>query len=265
MYEELYAPIPDLNAYLHRIGMTPGEITHDEAGLTALVRAHVGHIPFDDMDVWGGGVCPDLGTAALYDKVIVRKRGGYCFELNSLFRTLLRDLGFDVYCVMIHGVRGRDCLGPALHCAVICTIDGVKYFTDVGYGGPAPYGAVAFDGKIHHGYLVREAQGYMLLCDMQSGTEVPAMLFRDVAAQPVDFLAPNFYVSQNPPSIFRNRLMLNLRRPDGIFVTNDNVMKITHPDGSHEVRELQSMDELKEVLTSVFGIDPAEAPLREQF
>ena len=130
MYEELYAPISDLDAYLHRIGMKREDITHDEAGLNALVRAHVGHIPFDDMDVWGAGACPDLSTEALFHKIIVRKRGGYCFELNSLFRTLLRDLGFRVYCVMIHGVRDRDYLGPALHCAVICELDGVKYFTD---------------------------------------------------------------------------------------------------------------------------------------
>ena len=265
MYEELFAPIPDLDAYLARIGMKREDVTHDETGLTALVRAHVGHIPFDDMDVWGPGICPSLSVEDLYNKVIVRKRGGYCFELNSLFRAFLRDLGFEVYCVMIHSVRGRDYVAPALHCAVIVTIDGMKYFTDVGYGGPAPYGAVAFDGLVHHGFFLREEQGYMLLCDVQSGETVPAMLFRDAAAQPVDFITPNFYVSQDRPSIFRNRLMLNLRNDEGIFITNDNEFKIARPDGSHELRTLETMDELKQVLTTYYGIDPAEATLREHF
>ena len=86
-----------------------------------------------------------------------------------------------------------------------------------------------------------------------------------LAAQPVDFITPNFYVSQDRPSIFRNRLMLNLRNDEGIFITNDNEFKIARPDGSHELRTLETMDELKQVLTTYYGIDPAEATLREHF
>ena len=59
--------------------------------------------------------------------------------------------------------------------------------------------------------------------------------------------------------------MLNLRNDEGIFITNDSEFKIARPDGSHELRTLETMDELKEALTAYYGIDPAEAPLREHF
>ncbi|MBR5065483.1 MAG: arylamine N-acetyltransferase, partial [Oscillospiraceae bacterium] len=56
-------------------------------------------------------------------------RGGYCFELNSLFCAFLRAVGFEAYVVTVRIVAGRDFVTPPAHCAVICVIDGEKYFS----------------------------------------------------------------------------------------------------------------------------------------
>lgn len=264
MFEELYAKIPDVDAYLDRIGMKRADVTQDEAGLSALVRAQLSHIPFDDMDVWGAGHCPSLAIEDLFHKIIARRRGGYCFELNGLFCAFLNALGFDAYSVLVRGVENRDYLPLAAHCAVIVTINGVKYFTDVGYGGPAPYGAVAMDGRTHNGFLVGDEGEYRVLRRVEASGPVRAMLFRDQATPPVDFITPNFYVSQNPGSTFRARLSLNLRTPQGIYIVSDRSFKISR-GGESQTRELRDLEDFKQVLRDYYGIDPAEAPIRDIF
>ena len=63
--------------------------------LNELLLAQLIHIPFDSLDVWADGSCPSLKLDDIYDKFINRNRGGYCFELNTFFRSLLNGLGFD--------------------------------------------------------------------------------------------------------------------------------------------------------------------------
>ena len=99
-----------------------------------LIHSQLTHIPFDAMDCWGKGETPSLAIDDLFDKIIVRHRGGYCFELNSLFCTFLRALGYETYIVVVHLLHGFT--PPPAHCAVVCIIDSEKYFCDVGYGGP---------------------------------------------------------------------------------------------------------------------------------
>lgn len=95
MYEELYRPLPDVNAYLERLNISKGDVC-DEAYLDALVTAHQCEIPFENMDVMKKRTI-SLAVEDLFDKIIRRKRGGYCFELNSLFCHLLKALGFEAH------------------------------------------------------------------------------------------------------------------------------------------------------------------------
>ena len=121
MYEELYAPLPDAAAYLNRIGLAKETPEPTAQWLDRLVHAQLTHIPFDAMDVWGRGDTPSLAIDDLFDKIILRRRGGYCFELNSLFCAFLKALGYDAYLVTIHLLR-EDFVPPPAHCAVVCVI-----------------------------------------------------------------------------------------------------------------------------------------------
>ena len=71
MYEELYEKLDGTAAYFERLGLEPGSIRPDLEGLDRVLRAQLNHIPFDDMDVWGKGACPDLGIKALYEKIVL--------------------------------------------------------------------------------------------------------------------------------------------------------------------------------------------------
>ncbi len=81
--------------YFSRISYTgPAEPTLDV--LAALVAAHNRSIPFENLDPLMGVPVADLGTDALFDKLVRRRRGGYCFEQNGVMEYVLSQLGFGV-------------------------------------------------------------------------------------------------------------------------------------------------------------------------
>ena len=262
MYEELYAPLPDVSAYLRRIGISRETPEPTVEWLDKLVHAQLTHIPFDDMDVWGRGDTPSLAISDLFDKIVVRRRGGYCFELNSLFCAFLRALGFDAYLVTIHLLR-EDFVPPPAHCAVICVIGGEKYFCDVGFGGPVPDGCVKYDGRVYHGYrIVRDGAFHCLELMKEDGGAQRVMLYQDAAILPVDMIPMNFHVSQRPGSFFRILLNVNLRLPDGsVWINGKNFSR--HTSTERIDRELRDTEDLKQVLEQHFGIPGDDPPLHD--
>src|SRR5512132_3659500 len=82
-------------AYLDRIGYD-GPHTPDAETLRRLARAHLLAIPFENLDIVPLGRPIRLEPDALFDKIVRRRRGGFCYEVNGLFALLLRELGYDV-------------------------------------------------------------------------------------------------------------------------------------------------------------------------
>ena len=78
MYEALYAPIPDAEAYARRIG-APWPITPDLPTLDQILYAHQRNVPFENLESYAKGIVPSLEIPALFDKLVTRRRGGYCF------------------------------------------------------------------------------------------------------------------------------------------------------------------------------------------
>lgn len=123
----------DIDAYLRRIGLSarPGP-TLD--GLSELGLAHLCSVPFENLDIAAGRAL-SLDLAAIYDKLVVRRRGGFCYELNGLYSWLLRELGFDVTLLagqLVDPVTREP--GPArAHLALLVELDG-PVLVDVGWG-----------------------------------------------------------------------------------------------------------------------------------
>ncbi len=262
MYEELYAPIPDVDAYLERIGLKGEKIENSKEGLDRVLEAHLLHIPFDDLDVWALGACPSLAVEDLFNKIIVNKRGGYCFELNSLFKAFLLSLGFDAYTVICHLNSSMDAMSVPAHCCVIVRIGDKKYFTDVGFGGKVPNKAVEFDGDIHDGYRVG-TEGYYTYVEDLTGEEVKrTFIFKDIPALPVELMPLNFNISQKPGTRFREVPLLSLRYPDGNVTAAGKSLTVIHGKDRVE-RELKDVDELKKAAEEYFGLDLKNAPFRD--
>ena len=242
--------------YLTRIGVhTP--VSCDLQGLNMLVRGQLTHIPFENIDVWTTGCCPSLNTEDLFEKIVLHKRGGYCFELNTLFRILLCSLGFDAYqCIasLIH----EDRVDPPAHNVIICRLDGRKYLIDVGFGGPVPYGAMALQEGACDGFRLWERENMWYL-ERTDGVK-PAFCFRDIPAEIRELVPLNFYISQRPDVHFRHILRCNLRRSDGTVCTLiDNVLQL-RVDG--KLSE-ETVTDIKAVLQTYFGMLPEFITLRK--
>lgn len=90
---EAVDPEVDVDAYLERLQLQRPLHCNSQA-LAALQRAHLVAVPFENLDiVFAGGVLHDRSAAAAK---VVSGRGGWCFELNGSFATLLTQLGYDV-------------------------------------------------------------------------------------------------------------------------------------------------------------------------
>lgn len=120
----------DQHRYLARIGWT-GPVAPDLPTLRSLHRAHVRAVPFENLDIHLG-VPVELDLDRILGKVVDRRRGGFCFELNAAFASLLTSIGFTVE--LLEGqVYGDAELVPFGHLCLRVTLD-VPYLADVGFG-----------------------------------------------------------------------------------------------------------------------------------
>jgi N-hydroxyarylamine O-acetyltransferase len=251
----------DLEAYLARIAYAgPRAPTVDV--LHALVAAHAQAIPFENLDVLlGRGI--DLASDALFDKLVRRRRGGYCFEQNSLFMEALAALGFRVtpLSARVRIDRPREFLPPRTHLFLRVELDGQSWLADVGVGALSLTRAIRFDVEGEQPTpheprrIVREGDRWFHQARLgDSWTDVYE--FTGEEMPPVDREVANWFTSAHPQSHFRNRLIVARAAPEGRRVTLQNDgLKIRERDGSATVRTIASPQELLVVLREHFGLD----------
>lgn len=221
MYEALYASIPDVDAYLERIHTKrPAALTKES--LDDLIFCHQCHVPFENLDIWMFKRDIPLAIASIYDKVVTKHRGGYCFELNALFTALLKDLGYHATSCMCRITRNKNYVPLILHRGIIVRLEDVDYFCDVGYGGPMPPGAVpVVDGvkSVMRGeeyYISRGEIPWWTLKRKTSTEEIESMIqFYTMPQEAIDYIPMNEYCSKNENSVFCQRLYVNKRTPKG--------------------------------------------------
>ncbi len=119
--------------YLKRINYT-GPLTPNLEVLNKLQKAHLLAVPFENLDIHYGHVI-DLKVDRSFNKVVKSKRGGFCYELNSLFHELLVQLGFQTKRISARVYDEQKGYGKEYdHMALVVTIDGMEYLADVGFG-----------------------------------------------------------------------------------------------------------------------------------
>lgn len=113
--------------------------------LQQLQYNHLFHVPFENLDVLRQ-VPIYLNLQRIYEKIVLHRRGGFCYEVNGLFQWLLEELGFDTYLVGATVMRptGRFAKEKT-HVGIIVTLD-QPYLVDVGFGN-SQLQPVTLDGK----------------------------------------------------------------------------------------------------------------------
>jgi N-hydroxyarylamine O-acetyltransferase len=227
----------DLAAYLARIDM-PARPTLDAAGLARLQLAHRLAIPFENLDVMlGRGIAIDSGS--VFAKLVVARRGGYCFEQNRLFLDALADLGFAARPLLARVLLGHaagDPLPPLTHTFSLVTVEGQDWIADPGFGGSyAPVMPLAdgAEGEAPDGArfrLTRQDDGWLLdrhgpaaTTDGRGGGEGwrPQYAFTLAPVAEADLGLSNWWTSTAPASRFRQLVIASIVLPHGLASLTD--------------------------------------------
>ena len=256
-FKPLYSPLPDSKLYLERIGISSINAP-DKETLDRLVLCHQRTVPFENLDIFDADMDISLHIPELYDKIVLRRRGGYCFELNAAFMSLLKSLGYDCYAIAVRVVWNFPDVMPISHRATIVTIDGTRYFCDVGFGGPSPQGAlyldvVGFQESGSNVFEIEKGKSGTTIYRIVDGKRERLLLFGEEPCDPVDFLALNEFQSRGRESMFRKGRLLNLVRETGSATLSGNVLKI-HDDGNTSEKTLADEQELRAAMKEHFGL-----------
>ncbi|QVW25237.1 arylamine N-acetyltransferase [Pseudomonas hormoni] len=255
--------------YLQRLGFDAPPAPTLET-LRQLQFRHTGVFPFENLTTLSGEpVLIDLPS--IEQKVLHDGRGGYCYELNNLFLALLQALGFDAC-----GISGRVVMGQPegawtarTHRLSLVTLEGVRYITDVGFGGMVPTAPLLLDTPDeqltpHEPYRIeRHEDGYTLRANV-AGEWRPMYIFDLQRQEDIDYTVGNWYVSTHPESSFAKQLMV-ARTGEGWRRTLNNGSFAIHRLGSEsERRQIAELDDLVQLLESEFGIRvPEHAHLKQ--
>lgn len=203
-------------------------------------------------------------------KVLLDGRGGYCYELNQLFLTLLQELGYDARGITGHVVMGGppDARTGRTHRLSLVNVEGVRYITDVGFGGMVPTSPLQLDTQepqatAHEPYRLSFNDGAYTLWAEVAGEWRGLYVFDLQIQSPIDYEIGNWYVSTHPASSFVGHLKVALIGPGFRRTLQNANYAIHYLDRPSEKRTLTDADELHALLQDAFGIRlPAHPQLR---
>jgi len=260
-------PSFDQDAWLNRIGYRGSRAPTLET-LRGLVDAHAMAISYESIDVLLDRP-PQLDIQSLQAKMIARRRGGYCFEQNFLFRAGLRSLGFDVTSLQARVVRGLaiDATRPMLHMVLQVNLPEGPYLADVGFGNVAPTAPLRLASDLEQD-TPHEVMRFVRVGDelaLQSRVGAEWMhIYRVVFLPRLDseYEMCNWFTASHPKSLHRSNLIVARPGPGRTRVTLFNAqLTVRHVDGEVERRMLESPSDYREVLRDSFALDLSDAEL----
>lgn len=261
----------DVDKYLRRIGHQ-GAVAPDLATLMALHAAHVDAIPFESLDPYLRRPVP-LDPPALQAKLVDSRRGGYCFEHNTLFKAVLEAIGFQVT-----GLGGRvrwmsppdSPLGPREHMILKVDLPEGAFLADVGFGAclldtPLRFETGDAQRTAMGTFRLTETEGLYTLEAMQPGGWRTAYVFNLEPQIPADYELGNWYTATSPQAPFLAFLIMERLTPAGRYKLINNRFIVEARDGQVvEERPIDSAADLARILDETFGVEPP-APVATVF
>jgi N-hydroxyarylamine O-acetyltransferase len=230
-----------------------------------LQNSHLNTFPFSNLGVLLHENL-SLESQVLFDRVVTKKRGGYCFEQNKILFDVLKYLGFQCDIVLGRVLHNRNIDVPRTHRITRVALAGSNYIVDVGFGplcprepllldsespqnqGDAIYRIIQPDPKC---YLLqkKEIDGWFTLYSFDNGIYTEA-----------DCLCGHHYSSTHPDAVFVNNLVVSLKSYDDIrFLRNGEFHRAG--GGKNTITKISSKENLSEILIEEFGLSLASDQL----
>jgi N-hydroxyarylamine O-acetyltransferase len=219
-----------LDLYFERIKYSRSPAVNLQT-LQELHLLHLQNIPYENIDVFSlQGV--KLDPKSLTRKILLRQRGGYCFEQNGLFFMALTELGFRCHPNMARVHRNRPQPGGRTHQVNLVELDGQTWLCDVGFGGSAFRHPLLLQAGVEveqMGELFRlrssDAHGFYL--EKKMGPEwQPLYTFKVDPALPIDMAMANFYTANSPDHIFLDAVLGTRMTGRGRVTLHNHTFKV---------------------------------------
>lgn len=246
----------NVSAYLRRIGLSA--VDHpDRQFLSRLQENHLLHIPFENLDISLHRPIR-LSLPRVYEKVVERGRGGFCYELNGLFHWLLRECGFHTTLISARVREADGSFGPEFdHLAVLVLLE-TPYVVDVGFGDccrhPLPLTGEELEDISGRYRVISKAdgEGYALQKKMEHNW-VTEYYFTTLPHELQSFTPMCEYHQTSPASTFTQKKMCTIATEDGRITLTQDFLTITQ-DGKKQKRPVASDDQFRDELLRYFGI-----------
>ncbi|GIO65765.1 arylamine N-acetyltransferase family protein [Paenibacillus cookii] len=244
--------------YLNRIGYD-GAVEPTAAVLARLQECHIYHVPYENLDIVNG-VPLSLKLEDLHDKIVSRRRGGYCFELNALFAWLLEEIGFKVTHYFARFWRDEPNPPPMRrHHVLRVEAEGRPFLCDVGVGGIVPVTPLLLAEGIEQPAgneryrLDRDPFFGWMLCEWKHGEWCRLYSFTEEPQLLQDYAMASYWCEHAPESIFTQSAMVFIRTPEGRNTVAGEEFRI-FGSGGVESWVPQSAEEYHQALLKHFGI-----------
>jgi len=260
-----------LHDYLERIGVPDRPAVRASslrADVETLRRLHAAHretFLFENLTIQTGGRI-SLALEDLERKFVDERRGGYCFEHNTLFRSALRDLGFAPITQLGRVRRGPPERWCRTHMVLRIPIgpgDGDVWMADVGFGSigliepmPLREGATSNQGGFE--YSVRREGGLWVLSMRDAVSTQDLYEFSEDPQTPWDVEVANHFTSTHPDSVFRRTLTIQRTARDERVVLRNNI--ITKYRDGRTTDEPLERNHLHAAARELFGITLPDGP-----
>lgn len=250
----------NVDAYLRRIGLNerpPATL----AGLTAIHRAHLLAIPYENIDVQLQRPVT-IERPAIYEKIVERGRGGWCYEMNGILGWALGELGFKA--TRATGSVMREVVGDSSngnHLVLRVELPEGLYLADVGFGDgprdpirvtPGAFHSDGFDFSLRR----VDSRWWRLINDPRGGA--PSFDFNldpadeNLLAEKCEFL------QTSAASTFVQNLVAQRHVPHGLEILRGRTLRTIRTDGI-ENRLIESASDLVSTLATVFALDIPDA------
>ncbi|MBE6688798.1 MAG: arylamine N-acetyltransferase [Ruminococcaceae bacterium] len=225
-------PSARAQAYFNRIGFNFDRNMSEKDFFNGLQYAHVTTVPYENLDILNH-IPLKLDPDSLYEKIVVNRRGGYCFELNGLFGWLLKDLGFEVHDYFGRYLRGESDTPMRRHRVLKVVGEENTYICDVGIANLAPRHPLLFTyGEIQEqfgeSYRIENEPFFGNVVYLKHNSDKWERFFSFTEEEQLDkdYVYASYYLENAPDSIFNVKEMVAIKTPNGRKVIDGKMFRI---------------------------------------
>lgn len=233
----------------------------DLAFLADITSRHVAHFAFSSVGPMLGDELP-LDVESLFRRIVLNRRGGYCFEQNGLLFSVLEELGFNVTLYLARVIHNRDVHPGLTHRISLVEIDGKRYVADVGFGPQGPRYPVSMTGEVSHENfrefrIAERHPGEHLMQTLEDGAYFSLYKFELVRYSEADCELGHFYSHKHPGATFVNNLVVSKILDTEVRSLRNKMFCLIDGSGK-QCYPVTDGAEMREVLDTRFGVTVSE-------